>query len=594
MNKSNLIFTPIHQLIILLLLAFGLNVNTLLNQYAVDDAIVLTNNKFVDKGIKGIPEIVTQEYFKGLGTLKGNELSGGRYRPFALIAFALEHQFFGTNPMISHLINVLLFVLLIALLYQLLQAHLFKEQNNSLAFFTCLLFAVHPIHTEVIANVKSRDELIAFILLLISLINLLKNSENPSKGKLFTGLICLFLGLLTKESSAAFIIIFPLILFFFYNQPLRKSILFSFPLLVVFICYAVIRFAIIGLHPSTSNLILNAPFLYATSSQAFATKVFILFKYIWLLILPHPLSSDYSYNQIPYVGINSVSFVFSLMLLMSLATYAIFTFKSKSLFSFCILFFLINIFLVSNFILNIGAPLAERLLFQPSLAYCIATASIYLIVIKKYKVMANLVLVITLLLFSLKTISRNAEWKNNDTLYSADVMNSSNSLRTNMYIAESYLNKATSENNKDLKKEYFTKSIYYGEKAIKIYPIDQSLYLHLGSAYFGLNDYFKSADLWQQAYKIDTTEQEAKKATAFISSFLFKKGNAYFEKNDIDDAIKYYKKSTELNSNNAGAWYSLGGTYYLKKDSANAVFAWNKVKLLEPDHRFNRKEFQNN
>ena len=593
MSKRNFIFTKKHQLIILLLLAFGLNINTLFNQYAVDDAIVLTNNKFVEKGIKGIPEIVTQEYFKGIGTLKGNELSGGRYRPLALIVFALEHQFFGTDPMISHLINVLLFVLLIALLYQLLHDQLFKERNVNLAFITCLLFAAHPIHTEVIANVKSRDELIAFILLLISLINLIKTSENPSKGNMFTGLIFFFLALITKESSAEFIAIFPLVLFFFYKQSIRKSILFSIPLLGIFICYAAIRFAVIGFHSSSSNFILNAPFLYATSSQAFATKVFILFKYIWLLIIPHPLSSDYSYNQIPYVDINSFQFFFSLLLLMSLAAYSIFTFKSKSLFSFCILFFLINIFLVSNFVVSIGAPLAERLLFQPSLAYCIAIASIYLIAIKKYNVMSNLVLLVALILFSAKTISRNAEWKNNDTLYFADVITSPNSLRTNMYTAESYLNKATSENNIDLKKEYFTKSIYYGEHAITIYANDQSLYLHLGSAYFGLNNYFKSADLWQQAYKIDTMEQEAKKATNFISSFLWKEGNIYFEKNNIDNAMMYYKKSTELNPYNVEAWYSLWGNYYLKKDSANATFAWKKVKALNPNHIFNIMEFIN-
>ena len=74
------------------------------------------------------------------------------------------------------ILNILLFGLLIILLFKLLQI-IFRERDHHLAFYTCLIFAVHPIHTEVIANVKSRDEIITFILLLISLINIIKHSE---------------------------------------------------------------------------------------------------------------------------------------------------------------------------------------------------------------------------------------------------------------------------------------------------------------------------------------------------------------------------------------------------------------------------------
>ena len=593
MNVRHLLHTPKHQLIILILLAFGLNMNTLFNQYAVDDAIVLTNNKFVEKGIKGIPEIVTTDYFKGLGTLRGNELSGGRYRPFALIIFALEYQFFGANPMISHLINILLFIVLIVLLYQLLYAHVFKELNKYLAFITCLLFVVHPIHTEVIANVKSRDEIIAFILLIISLTSLIIYTETKSTGKLISGVVCFFLALLTKESSVTYIFIFPLVLFFFYRQTFKKAMFYSLPLIIVFVGYMALRYFIIGFNSSTTNLILNTPYLFATSSQAFATKVFILFKYVCLLILPHPLVSDYSFNQIPYIDINSIQFIFSSLFLISLIVLAFLKFKRKSLISFCIIFFFINIFLVSNFIVNIGAPLAERLLFQPSLAYCILIGALYLKIKNNYKRFANVALLVILLLFSIKTISRNTDWKNNDTLYFADVITSSNSLRTNMYAAESYLNKANTVTDTNLKLDYFNKSIHYGEQAVKIYQKDAFVFMNLGSAYFGIGSYFKSADLWQQAYKLEPTEPEAKKAIDFISSFLFKQGNEYFENGKIIDAIRCYKKSTDLNPDNVEAWYNLGGNYYIAKDTVNADLAWNKVKQLAHEHRFNKMDFIN-
>ena len=112
------------QLILLVFIAIAINANTLFNEYVLDDAIVISDNQFVAKGIHGIPEIITQSYFKGYKKLENLEFSGGRYRPFALVIFALEYQFFGANPVVSHLINVLLFALLIVSLFYLLQKHI--------------------------------------------------------------------------------------------------------------------------------------------------------------------------------------------------------------------------------------------------------------------------------------------------------------------------------------------------------------------------------------------------------------------------------------------------------------------------------------
>jgi len=88
------------QVLILIILALGLNINTLSNEYALDDAVVLTGNSLVQKGIKGIPEILKTEFFFGLEK-KDSDLSGGRYRPVALVIFAIEYELFGVNPLMS-------------------------------------------------------------------------------------------------------------------------------------------------------------------------------------------------------------------------------------------------------------------------------------------------------------------------------------------------------------------------------------------------------------------------------------------------------------------------------------------------------------
>ena len=96
---------------VVLLCAFGLYANTLNHQFALDDGLVLSDNVMVQKGIRGIPEILTKDSFFGsIG--ESAYLSGGRYRPLPLITYAIEVSFFGSKPGVHHLVNVLLLSLI--------------------------------------------------------------------------------------------------------------------------------------------------------------------------------------------------------------------------------------------------------------------------------------------------------------------------------------------------------------------------------------------------------------------------------------------------------------------------------------------------
>ena len=270
-------FKTKQQLIILLVLVMGLNVNTLFNQYALDDVVVMTGNTLVAKGFKGIPEILSKDFFYGLEK-KGSDLSGGRYRPLSLIVFAVEYQFFGENPFVSHLINLGLMLVLIAMLFHLLEAHLFHKYHAYMAFLTCLVFLVHPVHAEVIANVKSRDELLAAILLIASALLLIKSALTRSMWAQIGALLCFFLALLTRESAVPFIGLVPLVAYYFYNKSVSASIRLAIPLILVFVAYMIIRVSVVGFGHSSNTEILNAPYLFATASEAFATKMYILLK----------------------------------------------------------------------------------------------------------------------------------------------------------------------------------------------------------------------------------------------------------------------------------------------------------------------------
>jgi len=150
---------------IIVLFAFILYGNTIPNDYALDDAMVITDNKYTQKGIEGIKNIFLYDSFKGFSETYLNGVAGGRYRPLSIATFAFEHQFFGNNPHISHFINVCLYAITCVLLFIILSALLKKFSQsswyNSIPFIASVLFLAHPVHTEVVANIQFLDELLS-------------------------------------------------------------------------------------------------------------------------------------------------------------------------------------------------------------------------------------------------------------------------------------------------------------------------------------------------------------------------------------------------------------------------------------------------
>ena len=156
--------------LVLLLLPIVLYAAALSFGYALDDKLVLSENQYVQKGSKGIRDIFGNESLTGFLGKDYDMAVGARYRPLSLATFAVEHQIFGVKPGMSHFINILLYALTALLIYRLLS--MFAPGNPerkwylSVPFIAALLFALHPIHTEVVANIKGRDEILALLLAL--------------------------------------------------------------------------------------------------------------------------------------------------------------------------------------------------------------------------------------------------------------------------------------------------------------------------------------------------------------------------------------------------------------------------------------------
>src|ERR1035437_2058956 len=266
--------------IIIATFAFILYAQSISFDYALDDVTVTKENKVVKKGFGGVPEILTKDYWYGYN----NDLRVPEYRPTSLLVLAAESQFFPENPHFSHFINVLLYALTCWLLFLLL-CKLFEKQHLIIPFVCSLLYVAHPIHTEVVDNIKSLDEILCFLFFVTSAFFIVKYTSNNSNTSLIFGVIFYFLSLLSKETGITFLVAIPLLLFCFNKGSIKNILSITLILLGVSGLYFIIRYFVLKDIPQThlESWLNNS--LYSTTDFMIqrATAFGVLVRYIILL-----------------------------------------------------------------------------------------------------------------------------------------------------------------------------------------------------------------------------------------------------------------------------------------------------------------------
>ncbi|HRO75819.1 MAG TPA: glycosyltransferase family 39 protein [Crocinitomicaceae bacterium] len=234
---------------ILFVVAFLLYANTTQNDYNMDDILVTQNHRLTSQGIEAIGEIFSSPYYQDdMGYAYG-------YRPMVHVSYAIEHTFFGENPKVGHLINTLLFAFSCLLLFK----FLYRLNKNDLSLWiviSTLLFAVHPVHTEVVASLKNRDELLAFLFTISAGISMLKFMDKEKWTSLFWGLVFFSAAMLSKKS------IFPMLFILTFGWALLHEL--NFKRFIIFIGVLAIPSVLVASDMNTTKMIplITAVFLF--------------------------------------------------------------------------------------------------------------------------------------------------------------------------------------------------------------------------------------------------------------------------------------------------------------------------------------------
>ncbi len=412
------------------LLAAICYLNTIPNQFVFDDLDQVAHNPLVTQPASA-GAIFKSHYWQHVTP------AGKLYRPLVVLSYALNHAVSGPSPAGYHLANLLLHAVCAGLVV-LLGARLGLGNGSSLA--AGLLFATHPIHTEAVASVVGRAELMAAAAVLAAWVIHL-SSPRPGAGRAAAIATLFAAGLLSKENA----VVLPALMLLTDLRRLRLGETFLRNLAWPYAGCAAALSAWLALRavvltPVEPGSISDSLFAGVPALYRICTALDVVSRYLWLLVYPAKLSADYSFQQIPLVtswlhpstlGAALILTVTVCVGLMRLAGGRTDGLPAPA--------FVAAVAPVSNILIPIGTIMGERLLYLPSVAFCLALPIVWRSFvpdsIRRRRGVAVALLGLLTMAYAARTIARNADWRDQLTLFSATTASSPRSAKAHYNLA---------------------------------------------------------------------------------------------------------------------------------------------------------------
>ncbi|MFC1594215.1 tetratricopeptide repeat protein [Candidatus Omnitrophota bacterium] len=520
--------------LVLIVLCFAVYANTLQNQFIdVDDVPTIVKN----------PRIADVAYYC--------------WNPPPLINSICFHigRF---NPFPYHVASVLLHCCATILVFVLLRLFFQKESS----FVGAGLFAVHPIHTEAVAWISGKGHIFITIFVLAAYLLYYKASEQKNRSKInraqYSISVVIFAYFMINNFS--FCSLLPLLLIF--SDVIFKRCRQNWKLWLPFIAITAIRlFWARGAF--YARVVRDTADIAGLESVVNPIYYFLysFISYLWLLIWPAKLTLYHEPNIFHAWILWSAAFVVVLA-----ACCVPFLFKrAKSVLLGLVTF---TLFLAPTYTpLPLASLVAERYVYLPSIFISILFAFLYQRLSRKPNgARRGLVIFLCLSLFvsyAVRTVVRNADWKNDTTLWKATIAVSPMSPRAHSNMGVAYFH--------DGKLKQAIKEL---EKAIELHPNYYAAYNNLGALYKKIGRTDLALPLFQMA-----TQKGATRAEAYYNL-----GVAHGEFKQTEQAIEAYRKAIELNPDYVNAHNNLALSYEVFQRYDEAQQHYRRAIEIDPSH----------
>ncbi|PVD28691.1 hypothetical protein C0Q70_11285 [Pomacea canaliculata] len=554
------------------------------------------------------------------GTPMHKEKSHKSYRPLCVLTFRFNYMLSELEPMTYHLVNVVLHAIVCILFMKV--CNMFVKESTS--FLAAMLFAVHPVHTEAVTGVVGRAECLSSIFFLAAFLMYSKCTgyRSPIAWRpLIMTVILVTVAVICKEQGITVIGVCCVYEVFVAQRATMSELLWMLTSVIqgkpklagwlqtsimragflvfstLFLLFA--RIKVMGAQLPVFTKFDN-PASVSPSPARQLTLNYLLPVNAWLLLNPSGLCCDWTMGTIPIitslVDMRNLATLAFYLVLGSFTVYALFEQTRRSRAIIMSLSFLVLPFIpASNLFFPVGFVVAERILYTPSLGFCLLVALGFHIIIENRKCLRGLMyLLMTLLLLchSAKTFVRNYDWMSEYSLFRS-------ALKVNQDNAKLWNNVGHALE----KVEKYQEALDYFEKAASVQPDDIGAHINVGRTYNNLNlsrsytarvapnhlnAYLNLANLVSKdPHRLEEArnllQQAISMRTDFIEAYI-NLGDIFVKLGRIADAQHTYEDAIRVEPRNADLHFNLGVVHLEQKHMAEARQAFENALKIDPDH----------
>lgn len=394
----------------------------------------------LDDEVHVVRSLEVRDLGRSLGALAAPTWPGNLYRPLATVSYGLTYAVFGLDRVAYHATNVALNAGVAVLVY----LCLLRLVGPSLALWAALLFALHPLHVEVVASIANRTELLASLAGLGAIALLLPaRPDAPGAGapRIAGAVSLLLLALLAKESALVFVPLAVLCLWWLRSSgwaALRRDVPALLGLCLAIALYLGLRVLALGaVVPAEAEISpIDNPLVELPAGERTFRAVLLLGKYVALLVAPVSPSADYSLGTL---GLSadplSLESVLYGALVLAVVTTAVVGLARRHPLGLFAAWFLAAFAVTANLAFPIGTVFADRLAYLPGLGICGLVAwGLLQIRSVPLRVVAGAALT---LVFTLRTLSYAEAWRDTDAVFGYEIATSPESVKVQNGWAES-------------------------------------------------------------------------------------------------------------------------------------------------------------
>ncbi|XP_064794598.1 protein O-mannosyl-transferase TMTC1-like isoform X2 [Oncorhynchus masou masou] len=491
--------------------------NSLHGEFVHDDVWAISNNPDVRPG-SSLQNIFTNDFW---GKRMADNTSHKSYRPLCILTFKLNILLGGMTPLYFHVVNVCLHCAVTCLLMHTCDRCVFDDPR--LAFLTALLFAVHPIHTEAVSGIVGRADVLACMLFLLAFLSYVRSVGVCGSG--------------SADSLPSTVSVWAL----------GASLLLG-------TCAMLVKET--GITVFGVCVLYDALVLCRKPLLLFLTYCYLLAFNAWLLLSPAVLCYDWQVGSIPLVeslwDMRNVAALLLGVVMVALCLHCVMSLQrlENREVLLGVLFLVFPFIPASNLFFRVGFVVAERVLYMPSMGYCILVAhglGRLCSVVGRWGTTALTVsTLLLLLLFSWKTVQQNDIWLSREALFRSGI-------QTLPHNAKVHYNYANFLKDRGRHQE----AIHHYKTALRLYPRHASAMNNLGTLTRHPEDaehYYRTA--------LDTNPQH--------NRALFNLGNLLKSQGKKEEAEALLRDSIRFGPHFADAYSSLASLYAEQKRFAEA------------------------